>query len=143
MAETVDTNVLVYASNVDAPEFAIASDVVASVLRGPQLTTIFWPVVVTYLRIITHPAILPAPLSAAKAQANVDALMAAPSVRVVGEGERFWECYRSVGGGRGNDVPDAVIAALMHEHGVGTILTRDRDFRKYPGITVRDPFATP
>jgi predicted nucleic acid-binding protein len=28
----------------------------------------------------------------------------------------------------------------MQEHGVSTIWTHDRDFRKFDGITVRDPF---
>jgi len=32
-------------------------------------------------------------------------------------------------------------AALMRQHGVTTIYSRDRDFRKYDGITVRDPVA--
>ncbi len=114
----------------------------AELLRGPELTTIFWPVLTSYLRLVTSRAILSTPLSAARAEANVEALVAAPSIRIVGEGQQFWACYRGLGGARGNDVPDAVIVALMHEHGVGTILSRDRDFRKYPGITVRDPFAS-
>lgn len=29
----------------------------------------------------------------------------------------------------------------MRSHGVSAIYTRDRDFRRYDGITVRDPFA--
>jgi predicted nucleic acid-binding protein len=39
-------------------------------------------------------------------------------------------------------VPDAHLVALMLENGVRTIMTRDRDYRKFRGITVRDPFAT-
>jgi predicted nucleic acid-binding protein len=40
----------------------------------------------------------------------------------------------------GNLVSDAHIVALMRDNGVRTILTRDRDYRKFTGITVRDPF---
>jgi predicted nucleic acid-binding protein len=29
----------------------------------------------------------------------------------------------------------------MHQYNVRTIFTRDRDFRRFDGITVRDPFA--
>lgn len=29
----------------------------------------------------------------------------------------------------------------MHQHGISTIWTHDRDFRKFDGITVRDPFG--
>ena len=42
---------------------------------------------------------------------------------------------------RGNDVPDAHLAALMRQHGVRVIYTRDRDFRRFDGIDARDPFA--
>lgn len=42
---------------------------------------------------------------------------------------------------RGNLVPDAHLAALMRQHGVATIWSADRDFRRFDGITARDPFA--
>jgi uncharacterized protein len=42
---------------------------------------------------------------------------------------------------RGRQVPDAHIAALMRQHGVRTIYTRDRDFRRFDGIAVEDPFV--
>ena len=41
----------------------------------------------------------------------------------------------------GNDVPDAAIVALMLTHGVSTIYTRDRGFRRFDGIRIVDPFA--
>ena len=42
---------------------------------------------------------------------------------------------------RGNLLTDAHIVALMRQHGVSTIYTHDRDFRKFDGIRVVDPFA--
>ena len=42
---------------------------------------------------------------------------------------------------RGKLVPDSHLVALMHELGVSTIWSRDRDFRKFSGITVKDPFS--
>jgi predicted nucleic acid-binding protein len=41
---------------------------------------------------------------------------------------------------RGNDVPDAQLAALVRQHGVRTLYTVDRDFRRFPFLDVRDPF---
>ena len=38
------------------------------------------------------------------------------------------------------ELPGAHVVALMHEHGVGTIWSRNRDFRKFDGITAVDPF---
>jgi uncharacterized protein len=37
-------------------------------------------------------------------------------------------------------VPDAHLVALMLENGVRTIWTRDRDYRKFTSIRVRDPY---
>ncbi|MBA2556550.1 MAG: PIN domain-containing protein [Chloroflexi bacterium] len=37
-------------------------------------------------------------------------------------------------------MPDAHIVALMRENGVRTIWTRDRDFRRFRDIQIRDPF---
>lgn len=145
MSQTVDANPLLYAANRSAPEHERALLLVEFLARGPDLVVLFWPVVMAYLRIATHPAVFPEPLSHSQAAANIEALMARPHVRVAGPGERFWELYRQVAHDvppRGNDVPDAQIATLMLEHGVGVLWSRDRDFRKYRGITVRDPFNT-
>jgi hypothetical protein len=95
-----------------------------------------------YLRIVTHPAILPRPLAPVQAMRNVEALLDRPHVRTAGESEAFWSTFRSTAGDRprGNDVPDAHLAALMRQHGVRLIYTRDRDFRRFDGIEARDPF---
>jgi predicted nucleic acid-binding protein len=42
---------------------------------------------------------------------------------------------------RGNDVPDAHLAALLRQHDVPTLCTNDRDFRKYPFLEVVNPFT--
>lgn len=39
----------------------------------------------------------------------------------------------------GNFVHDRRLAAIMLENGVRRIVTRDRDFRRIPGIQVIDP----
>ena len=67
-----------------------------------------------------------------------------PNVRALGEGERFWECYSEVTRGlvvRGNLTPDAHLAALLLEQGVSVLYSNDTDFRKFPAIRARDPFA--
>jgi predicted nucleic acid-binding protein len=40
----------------------------------------------------------------------------------------------------GNLVHDAHIAALCLEHGVSELLTADRDFTRFAGLTTSDPF---
>jgi predicted nucleic acid-binding protein len=40
---------------------------------------------------------------------------------------------------RGNLVPDAHLATILRQHGVGTLYTSDRDFLKFGFLEVRDP----
>jgi uncharacterized protein len=59
------------------------------------------------------------------------------------ETDDFWGLYCSTADSqtRGNHVPDAHLATLMRQHGVAVIYTRDKDFRRYDGIDVRDPYT--
>lgn len=143
MSVTVDANVLVYASNEADPVHAPARALVESLAAGPDLVYVFWPALMAYLRIVTHPGILPRQLAPAEATANVSALLDRPHIRVPGEDEGFWDLYRSSSGdrARGNDVTDAHLATLMRQHGVRVIYTRDRGFRRFHGVEARDPFA--
>ncbi len=140
---TIDANVLVYSSDKDSPFHGAAEAVVGQLAAGPDLVYVFWPVVMAYLRISTHPGIAKTPLSSAEAEANVAHLLEVPHVRVVGEQDHFWVHYRAIAADvtpSGNLVPDTHLVALMRENEVGTIWTHDRDFRKFKGIEVRDPF---
>ena len=143
MSATVDANILVYASNDADPLHEKAAALVHRLAAGPEIVYLFWPTLLGYLRIVTHPAILARPLGPREAMRNVEALLDRPHVRSPGEADRFWPLFRVTAGdrARGNDVPDAHVAALMRQHGVRLIYTRDRDFRRFEGIDARDPFA--
>lgn len=143
MSATVDANILVYASDDRASSHDRAEAFIRQLAVGPEILYLFWPVLLGYLRIVTHPGILTSPLSPAAALLNVEALLDRPHVRAPGEAEGFWPIFRATAGDRprGNEVPDAHIAALMRQHGVRVIYTRDRDFRRFDGIDARDPFA--
>lgn len=143
MSATIDANVLVYASNEADPVHAAARALVERLAAGPELVYLFWPALMGYIRIVTHPAILPRPLSPTEAIANVTALLARRHVRAPGEAEGFWDIFQSgpVKRLRGNAVPDGHLAALMRQNGVTTIYTRDRDFRRFDGVRVEDPFG--
>lgn len=143
MSSTVDANILVYASNADDPLHDPARALVERLAAGPEIVYLFWPVLLGYLRIVTHSGILPAPLSPATAMRNIESLLDRPHVRAPGETDGFWPIFRTTAGDRprGNEVPDAHVAALMRQHGVRLIWTRDRDFRRFAGVDARDPFV--
>jgi len=138
-----DVNVLLYASDSSSPVHDRAQDFLKKAAAGGDLFCLGWPTVMSYLRIATHPGIFSAPLTPSEALRNVDALAALPHVRLLGEEDDFLDVYREVTGGfpvRGNLVPDAHLAALLKQHGVRTLYTRDGDFRKFLFLDVRDPF---
>jgi hypothetical protein len=143
LSYALDANLLLHASDDSSRFHARARAFLERCAEGPELLYLPWPTVTAYLRIATHAAIFERPLSPAEAAANVEALLGRPHVRTLGEGDGFWEVYRRVTSGlvvRGNLVPDAHLVSLLLQHGVTTLWTHDRDFRRFAGIRVRDPF---
>jgi toxin-antitoxin system PIN domain toxin len=144
MSLTIDANVLLYASDASSPRHEAARALIETIAVGPELTYLFWPTIMAYLRIATHPAVFTQPLAASDAIANIEALLDRPHVRAPGEQPEFWPRYRAVdddAAPTGNLVPDAHLVALMLQNEVRTVWTHDRDFRRFRGIEVRDPFA--
>ena len=144
MSAALDVNALLYASDEGSPFHRRARQFLAERAAGRDLLCLAWPTVMGYLRIATHPGIFVHPLSPAEAMANVDALVSLPHVRLLAEVEGFWEEYQDVVRGwpaRGNQVPDAHLAALLRQHGVGTLYTSDADFRRFDFLRVVNPFA--
>lgn len=142
MSATIDANLLLYASDSTSPHHRAAQTHLQKLAIGPDLLYVFWPVIMAYLRIATHPSIFSSPLDPATAQANIDRLITRKHVRSPGEQPGFWSIYEDTTDGdviRGNLVPDAQIAALMKQHEVRTIWTAGRDFRRFTGITPRNP----
>jgi toxin-antitoxin system PIN domain toxin len=141
---TVDANILIYASDLGSPVHEQAAELIGAWARGRELLYLFWPVLTAYVRVSTHPSVFARPLPLERALANLENLIERPHVRTPGEDEPFWPVLRSTlagGAAHGNLVTDGHIVALMQQYNVRTIFTRDRDFRRFDGITVRDPFA--
>ena len=67
MSYTLDANILLYASDETSPHHARSLEVVTRAAQGPEIVYLFWPTIMAYLRIATHPAVFRRPLSAAEA----------------------------------------------------------------------------
>ena len=144
MSAAIDVNVLLFASDSASPLHQRAAEFLAERATGPDILYLAWSTVISYLRISTHPAIFANPLQPDEAARNAETLLRLPHVRTLAEDDGFWELYREVTRTmptRGNDVPDAHLATLLRQHGVATLYTNDRDFRKFDFLNVRDPFA--
>ena len=144
MSFGIDVNILLYASDESSPLHGKAAEFLSRCATGREVFCLAWVTLMSYLRMATHPAIFDRPLSHADAARNIEALLVAPSCRVIAEEDGFWDIYREVTkdvSTRGNLVPDAHLAALLSQHGVVTIYTHDRDFGKFSFLDVRDPVA--
>lgn len=144
MSDSIDVNILLYASDETSPRYKAAREFLARRSADPEPFCLTWPVLMAYLRIATHPRIFRNPLSPDEALGNIEALLACPQARVLTEEEGFLQIYRDATEhlrARGNLVPDAHIAALLRQHDIRRLYTLDADFKKFPFLDIRNPFA--
>lgn len=138
--QAVDTNVLVYAFFSDSPFHDAARAAITDLSQSPVAWAIPWPCVHEFYAVATHPKIFPGRGLPARARTQIDAWLSSPSLQLLSETENHWEVLRRiVESGRiaGPAVHDARIAALCLTHGVTELLTLDRDFGRFPELTVR------
>ena len=99
------------------------------------------PCIHEFLAVVTKPGLFRPPTPLVTAIAQVEAWMAAPSVRLIGEMKGHWKELRAMlTAGRivGGAVHDARITALCRENGVRELSTVDRDLGRLTGIAVRN-----
>lgn len=146
MTFIVDTNVLVYAADRDAPEHAVCRKKLERwrQQRLPWYTT--WGIVYEFMRVVTHPHVFRRPWSARQAWGFVEALLASPTLRLLAPTREHLAVAGPAIGKipalRGNLFHDAHTAFVMLEHGVKLIYTRDGDFHRFPFIEVLDPLTS-
>ena len=144
MSCSVDVNVLLHTSDTGCAEHAKAAEFVAACAADKELWCLAWLTLMSFMQMATHQTIFTKPLSHEEAARNVDSLLALPQLRVIDEGPDFWARYREVAQEapvRDNLVPDAHLVAVLRQHGVNTVYTRDRDFSNFSGSKVIDPLV--
>lgn len=140
----IDTNLLVYARRAELPHHATARALLERLATGAAPWAIPWPCLYEYIKVITNPRLFRPADTLADALADVESLAASPSVVLLGDGPEHLRHLRAAaqdGQPIGSQVHDAHIVALALEHGVTELLSSDRDFRRFRGLAVRDPFA--
>lgn len=144
MSATVDAGVLLHASDSSSRFHQAARALVVDLATGPEVFYLFWPVALAYMRFATDGAVYRDPMTRDQVRANVEALLARPNVRAVGEEDAFWEAYGNAAGSvylKGDFVAHGYLVALIRQYRVWTMWSHDPAFRSFPGITVRDPFV--
>ncbi|MGH2779881.1 MAG: type II toxin-antitoxin system VapC family toxin [Thermoleophilaceae bacterium] len=141
----VDTNIFVYAANLDAPEHEIALTLLDKWRQGEEHWFATWSILYGFLRIITHGKIFPVPFELSRAWTFVQKLLASPSFDVLIETERHEEIVDEIVSEHhdlsGSILHDVHIAAIMREHGIQDIRTNDQDFDRFDFLRVVNPFT--
>ncbi|HVS31824.1 MAG TPA: type II toxin-antitoxin system VapC family toxin [Thermoanaerobaculia bacterium] len=137
----VDTNVLIYAVNSDAPHHERMRRWLESALSATEPVGMSWGVLLAFLRITTRRGILERPLPAEDAVSYVDSWLQQPAVELVVPGPNHWAILRALmttSGTAGNLTSDAHLAALALEGG-WTLVSTDHDFLRFSGLAVFNP----
>jgi len=140
----VDTNLLVHAHREDSAWHQAAYARVRELAEGRSPWAIPWPCIHEFVAIVTHPHIYAPPTPLDVATDQVKAWMESPTLVLLSETEQYWSKLRVIlntGRVSGARVLDGRIAALCQHHGVTELWTVDRDFSRFPGLTVRNPLT--
>lgn len=145
MSYSLDVNILVYATDQASRFHVNAKAFMAQCFASDEPLCLAWSTLLGYQRIATHPRIFAKPLCPAAALSNITQLTALPQTHLLTEREGFLGLYAEVTSQltvRGNLVPDAHLATLLKQHGVGKLYTHDKDFRKFEFLTLGDPLSS-
>jgi uncharacterized protein len=138
----LDTQILVFAHREDSPFHAAARAVLGELAEGTAPWALPWPVVHEFLAIVTHPRLYRPPSTQEQAFAFIEAVLASPSLRLLGEGPAHLATLKRLcqaGRIAGPVIHDARIAALCLDHKVRELWSADRDFSRCKGLRVRNP----
>lgn len=131
-----DVNVLVYAHRQDLPQHDRFSAWLGEEVESGRSFALCDASLTGFLRIVTNGRIFAVPTPLDIALRSIEELREQPGAIYVGPGARHWEIFAglcSAVGARGNDVPDAYLAALAIESG-SELATADRGFGRFPGL---------
>jgi hypothetical protein len=137
----VDANVLIYAVDADSPHHGASRRWLERTLSTATEVGLPWTVILAFIRITTHAAVMRKPLTPEAAVAYVDDWLGQPYVRAVVPGENHWPILKALleaTGSAGNLTSDAHLAALALEHGAAVCST-DNDFKRFPGVQHINP----
>jgi uncharacterized protein len=141
----VDTNILIYAADADSPFHSPCRSWLEAQRHKADAWYCTWPIVYEFLRVTTHPRVMRTPWSSAQAWSFVQALATAPGFSLLLPTLRHArvldELLTAMPHLTGNILHDASTVALMREHGVKRVATRDADFHRFAGVEVFDPVA--
>jgi uncharacterized protein len=139
--QLVDANVLLYAVDRRSHHHEEAAGWLDGALNGRETVAFSWAVLLAFVRLGTHPAVFPHPLTVAEAMATARAWLGQPTAVVIEPTTRHLQVLEGLldeTGTAGNLVADAHLAALAIEHAC-ELVSYDADFARFAGVRWRRP----
>lgn len=141
----VDTNILVHAANFDSPFNDACRRALDDWRRQSGAWYLTWGVCYEFMRVVTHRRILRSPWRSTDAYEFLQSILSSQSLGMLVPTERHRQVLADLLSEMphltGNVMHDAATAALMREHGIKTIYTRDADFHRFRFLEPIDPTA--
>ena len=138
-----DTNVLVYSVHEQSEFYQPCFQRLQEARTGRTPAFLTWNICCEFLRVTTHPQVLPNHWSIAEGWDFIAGLLESPGFDLLlPTPNHLSELYRvtaELPDIRGNPVHDMHTAVLMREHNIREICTLDGDFRQFPFLEIINP----
>lgn len=138
-----DVNILIYAHNETAEHHEKAKRWLKEKLQSTEVVCFSWQTITAFLRILTNSKLFVNPLTLKQAFEIVEQWLSRPNAVILKPTTNFMTIFQKIaidGQANGALLMDAHLAALAIEHGV-TLATTDRDFSRFDGLKIENPFT--
>ncbi|CAN5917677.1 type II toxin-antitoxin system VapC family toxin [soil metagenome] len=140
----LDTNLLVYAHRRESTFHDKARAAIEGLISSGSAWAIPWPCVHEFYGVVTNARAFTPASTITQASQQITEWRASPSLVMLHESANHWTTlHKLLVAGRviGGQIHDARIAAICVEHGVREFWSADRDFNRFPSLTVRNPLV--
>jgi toxin-antitoxin system PIN domain toxin len=136
-----DINILIYAYDSLSSRHAAAKAFLEKAFQGPEIIGLSPSVILGFVRLLSNPKVVKAPISPPELLKCVQAWLEIPAVRLVTPGYRHFSIMEKLfreSGASGGLTTDIHLAALAIEQ-KATLVSNDSDFLRFPELKVLNP----
>lgn len=133
-----DVHILVYAFRSDSPCHQQSRDLIDLARTRGDSYLLNSVVAASFVRLVTNTRIFNKPSAVAEAWRFLEVLETEPTARMVEIDAQTYSIFKHlclVSEARGNDVPDAFLAAIAIRNRA-ILVSADRGFQRYPGLSL-------
>ena len=139
----VDTNILVYAHREEMEQHKACYELLIELSESENEWAIAWPSFYEFLRVVTHKKGFGQPTPLKNALRYLRDLLECTNLKMIGHAPNHFERLETLALATesiGNKIFDVQIAGCMLDNKVREIISADRDFLKFKGLRVIQPF---